>query len=243
MWSIAKRELRLFFSSPIGYLILGTYLLVNGLLLWVFDSQYNVLSAGFGDLAPFFESAPLLLLFLIPALTMRSFAEERSDGTLELLLTKPITPYKIIMGKFLGIFLLVLCELLPTLTNLIAVNELLQDSSFIDWGSMGLSYLGLLLVCSVFISIGISTSIRFNSQVTAFMVALLICFFHFYGWGFIADTLTSNNLYNFVLRLGIQEHYYSISRGVLVFEDVWYFALNCFIFIYFTRNAIKQIQK
>ncbi|MEK9614502.1 MAG: ABC transporter permease subunit, partial [Flavobacteriaceae bacterium] len=146
MWSIAKRELGFFFSHLIGYLVIGSYLLVSTLILWIFDTPYNLLSIGFGDFSPFFEIAPWLFLFLIPALSMRSFSEERSTGTFELLLTKPLSPTQIFGGKLLGIAFVLLVALLPTFLHLIALDSLLEPNSSLDWGRITGSYVALMVL-------------------------------------------------------------------------------------------------
>ena len=242
MWSIAKRELRFYFSHLTGYLILGSYLIINALLLWFFDTPYQLLNAGFGDFSPFFEINPWLLLFLIPALSMRSFSEERATGTLELLLTKPLRPIEIFGGKFIGVALILAIALLPTLLNLIAIEALLEPQSQLDWGSLFASYLALSLIGLIFLAMSLCSSLLFRNQVTSFLAAALICFTQFFLWSFLADVTSIPWVYQFVSQLGIQDHYLSLSRGVLKLEDLIYFVGLLFVFTVLGIELIKKEQ-
>lgn len=242
MWSIAKKELRFYFSQLTGYLVLGSYLLINALLLWFFDTPYQLLNSGFGDFSPFFEISPWLFLFLIPALCMRSFSEERARGTLELLLTKPLRPTEIFGGKFIGVALLLLIALVPTLLNLLAIQALLEPQSQLDWGSLFASYLALSLLGLIFLSMSLCSSLLFRNQVTSFLVAALCCFSQFFLWSFIADTATTPWVYQFLSQLGIQEHYLSLSRGVLKLEDLIYLVGLIVVFSVLGVELIKKEQ-
>ena len=223
MWTIAKRELRFFFSSPIGYLIIGTYLIVNTLLLWFFDTHYNILNSGFGDFTPFFKLSPLLFLILIPTLSMRSFSEEKASGTYELLLTKPLAAWEIYFGKFLGILIIFVIALIPTSINLFAIQSLLEPNSSIDMGSILGSYLGLIFISLLFITISVLSSLLFLNQVVSLLVAILGCFFQFYFWSYLAEFTSNNFLFKFISEIGIQTHYLSISRGILTLKTLLYF--------------------
>lgn len=243
MWVIAKRELNLFFSSAIGYLTLGLFLTINTLFVWFFDTEFNVFNSGFADLNVFFTFAPWLLMLLIPAIGMRSFSDEIRSGTLELLLTKPIGLSNLVFGKFLGGLFLILFALLPTLVYFIAINELKIDNMTVDWGSTFSGYLGLLFLSSGFLSISVFSSLLSRNQVTGFLVAILINFFQFYLWSEIADLTHDTLVYDIINEIGIQEHYYSMSLGVIAIKDVIYFiGLNCF-FLYSCRFLLKQIKR
>jgi ABC-2 type transport system permease protein len=242
MWSIAKRELYFYFSHLTGYLVLGSYLLINTLLLWFFDTPYQLLNSGFGDLAPFFEISPWLLLLLIPALSMRSFSEERASGTLELLLTKPLRPLEIYGGKFLGITLILLIALIPTTLNLAALNALITPQSELDWGSFVTSYLAMFLVGLIFLTLSLCSSLWFRNQVTSFLVAVLLCFTQFFVWDFIADLSTVTWVYQWTSALGIQTHYSSLSRGVLQIEDLIYLLGLVVVFFILGIELIKKEQ-
>ncbi len=240
MWTIAKRELRFYFSNIIGYLVIGSYLAINTLLLWFFDTPYQLLSSGFGDLSPFFEISPLLFLFLIPALSMRSFSEENSTGTLELLITKPLRSREIFGGKFLGIALILIITLLFTTINIIAVLALLDTKSQMDWGSLFSSYLALILLCSVFLSISIFSSIFFQNQTSSFLFASIACFGQFFLWDFMADSFSNPWFYKFISDIGIQKHYLSLSRGVLKLEDIIYFIGVTIVFFTLGVELLKK---
>ena len=222
MWSIAKKELRFYFSQPSGYLVLGSYFVINTLLLWFFDSPYNVMNSGFGDLSPFFDFSPLLFLFLIPALAMRSFSEEKATGTYELLLTKPLTSLEIFTGKFLGALIVLWFALLPTVLNGIAVHFLLEPNADLDWGILFTSYLALLLLGIQFIGFSICSSLLTKRQLTSFLVAGLVCFSQFFLWDYLASFTTNVKLFYFVEYLGIKSHYTSLSRGLVKLEDLIY---------------------
>ena len=223
MWSIAKKEFRFYFSHLTGYLVLGSYLIINTLLLWFFDTPYNVMNSGFGDLSPFFEINPWLFLFLIPALSMRSFSEEKSTGTYELLLTKPLRSIEIFSGKFLGVLLILLFALFPTTLNIVAINALLEPGSSLDWGSLLTSYMALLLIGVLFISFSLCSSLLFRNQVASFLVAALVCFTQFFVWEFIASLTSLPWLFKIIEGIGINTHYASMSRGILKGEDLIYF--------------------
>tara|TARA_B110000444_G_C18783665_1_gene568752 strand:+ start:707 stop:1438 length:732 start_codon:yes stop_codon:yes gene_type:complete len=232
MWIIAKRELWFYFSHITGYLVIGSYLTINTLLLWFFDTPYQLLNSGFGDLSPFFEISPLLFLFLIPALGMRSFSEEHANGTIEILITKPLRPWEIFGGKFLGISLILTITILPTTINIFAIQALLEPQSKIDWGVLLSSYMALTLLCMIFLSISIFSSILFRSQVSSFLAACLVCFAQFFLWDFIADSSSIPWLNEFISNLGIQKHYLSLTQGVIKLEDLIYFSgLIVIIFI------------
>ena len=243
MWSIAFKELRLFFSSPIGLLTIGIFLILNALLFWIFESPANILKAGFGDLTLFFDWTPRLLLFLIPALCMRSFSEEIRNGTLELLLTKPLTPTQIVGGKFLGVFLLLLIALLATTVNVAAIHNLLAPTAHLDWGSIMASYMGLLLMSIVFIGLNLCVSIGLKNQVSALLAGIIICFAHYDAWQLLADTLQLSAAYETIINIGMKAHYFSMSRGIFTFEDLCYFVLTGLFFLYCSVELLKRKQR
>ena len=194
MWALVKREWYVFFSTPLGYLILAFFLSLSTLLLWFLDTDFNILNSGFADLNAFFVLAPWLLLFLVSALCMRSFSEEKSFGTLELLLTKPLNLWQIVIGKYIANLFLLLVALLPTLVYFFAIEALKLESTPMDWGSALTAYLGLLMVGASFVALGLLSSLIANSQPTSFMIALLICFVQFYMWKGIADLMHQEGL-------------------------------------------------
>ena len=232
MFAILKKEINSFFASPIAYLVIGVFLLINGLFLWVFKDDFNILNAGFADLNSFFFLAPWVFLFLIPAITMKSFADEFSDGTIELLKTKPISDWKIVLGKFWASLLLVFVALLPTLTYAYTIYQLANPIGDIDFGSAIGSYIGLLFLAATYTSIGLFTSTLSKNQIVAFILGVMITFFLFYGFDAISISL-GNELA--IKKIGINEHYKSISRGVIDTRDVMYFHLSVTVFFLFTH--------
>ena len=242
MWTIAKRELFVFFSSGIGYLTLGLFLTLTTLFLWFFDTDFNLLNAGFADLNSFFVLAPWLLMFLIPALCMRSFSEERRSGTLELLLTQPISLWQIVLGKYLGGILLVIIAFLPTLVYFLVINELKLGNTPLDSGSAFSAYLGLVGISSVFVAIGILSSLLTKNQVTAFMLALLSCFVQFFLWKGIGDLMIDVNLYYFFNQIGIFEHYLSLRQGIISIKDPVYFIVINYMLLFLSQQMLLKIK-
>lgn len=237
MLALIKKELNTFFTSPIGYLVIGVFLLVNGLFLWVFSGSFNVFDAGFADLSPFFELAPWILLFLIPAITMRSFSDEIKMGTLELLLTKPITTLQLVLGKFIGAFILVLLALLPTLLYIYTIANLTTPESIIDAGSIIGSYLGLLFLVAAYTAIGIFTSVLTSNQIVAFISAVLLCFLGYYGFEAVAQIF---NTTSGISNLGLKHHFESIARGVIDTRDLIYFISVAALFLILTSFKLKK---
>ena len=201
MKSILLREIKSFFGSPIGYLVIAIFLIINGLFLWVFDGQYNILNSGFADMTPFFTISPWILIFLIPAVTMRSFSDERKLGTLELLLTKPLSIWQIVNGKFLGAMLLILIAIIPTFIYVIVISNLGNPEGNIDLGSTLGSYFGLIFLIASYSAIGIFTSTLSDNQIVAFITSVFLCFIFYFGFQGISSYLPS--ISNFVAAIGM----------------------------------------
>ena len=237
MFAILKKEFNSYFSSPIAYLVIGVFLLVNGLFLWVFKDDFNILNAGFADLNPFFFLAPWIFLFLIPAITMKSFAEEFNNGTIELLKTKPISDWQIVLGKFWASLLLVVVALIPTLTYVYTVYQLGNPIGNIDFGSTIGSYIGLLFLAATYTSIGLFTSTLSKNQIVAFILGIFITFILFYGFDAIANSLDNKLI---IQKLGINEHFKSISRGVIDTRDIIYFLSVTFFFLFITKTRLDN---
>ncbi|WP_299683285.1 gliding motility-associated ABC transporter permease subunit GldF [uncultured Tenacibaculum sp.] len=238
MKSILKKELNSFFGSPIAYLVIGVFLLVNGLFLWVFNDNFNILNAGYADLNSFFYLAPWLFLFLIPAITMKSFADEYNLGTIEILKTKPLTNWNIILGKFSASLILVIIALLPTLTYVYSIYTLGNPEGNFDSGSLIGSYFGLLFLASAYTAIGLFTSTLSKNQIIAFILGIVISFFMFYGFDSIASLSNSSNYY--IRNFGFNEHFKSISRGVIDTRDLIYFISITFIFLFITKTRLEN---
>ncbi|WP_299016616.1 gliding motility-associated ABC transporter permease subunit GldF [uncultured Polaribacter sp.] len=237
MIAILKKEFNSFFASPIAYLVIGVFLLINGLFLWIFKDDFNLLNAGFADLNPFFYLAPWVFLFLIPAITMKTFSEELNTGTIELLKTKPISDWQIVLGKFWASLLLITIALLPTLTYAYTIYSLSNPAENLDFGSTIGSYMGLLFLAASYTSIGLFTSTLSKNQIVAFILGVLITFFFYYGFDAIADLLGHNlSIKNF----GINQHFKSISRGVIDTRDLIYFVSVTFFFLFITKTRLEN---
>lgn len=233
MIAILRKELNLFFASPIGYLVISVFLVINGLFLWVFKGDFNILNAGFADLNSFFYITPWFFIFLIPAITMRSFSDEIRLGTIEILKTKPITNWQIITGKYLGAFILIILALIPTLTYVYTINQLGNPVGNLDFGSTLGSYFGLLFLAGAFTSIGLFASTLSNNQIVSFIMGAIFCFILFYGFDAIAELISFNNFQ--VDSIGMNSHFKSISRGVIDSNDIVYFISVSYLFLYLTK--------
>ena len=237
MWAICKKELRQFFSSLTGYIAIIVFLLLNGLLLFVFPDT-DILSFGYATLDKFFELAPWILLLLIPAITMRSFSEEFRMGTYETLQTMPLGRGLLIGGKWLASLIVVVIALLPTLIYFLCIQRL-SGQGGIDTGATTGSYLGLLLLAAVFTSIGTWCSSWTTNPVVAFIVAAFACFLLYSGFGAVsALPVFAAGADYFIGMLGIDAHYRSISRGVVDLRDVLYSASVIFLFLFLTARHL-----
>jgi len=240
MWSVCKKEFRQFFSSLTGYIAIIVFLLLNGLFLFVFPDT-NLLDFGYATLDKFFELAPWILLLLIPAITMRSFAEEFKSGTFEILQTKPLSQWQTVFGKYLGALLVVWIALLPTLVYVISIQQLSAEGG-IDMGATMGSYIGLFFLSAVFTAIGICCSSFTSNAVVAFITSGFACFLLYSGFNAISKipALQSGADY-YIEMLGIDFHYRSISRGVIDSRDIIYFLSVIGLFLAIThRNLVKR---
>ena len=240
MYTLLRKEISSFLSSLIGYTVIIVFLLVNGLFLWVFPQQFNILDYGFSSIDTYFMLAPWVFLFLIPAITMRSFAEEQRAGTLEILFTKPVTDLGIIMAKYLAAVVLVLFSVLPTLTYYITVYKLGMPPGNLDVGGTWGSYIGLLFLGAGFAAIGIFASTVSANQIVSFLVAVFLCGFMYTGFDFIYNLSVFGRFGLFVSQLGISEHYASMSRGVIDTRDILYFLSLIALFLVLTRYILER---
>jgi len=238
MLAIFKKEFNSFFTSTIAYLTIGMFLLINGLFLWVFDDDFNVLNAGFADLTSFFYLAPWILIFLIPAITMKTFADEFRSGTIEILKTRPITNVTLVLGKFFAILTLLIIVLIPTFVYAYSIHELGNPVGNLDYGSISGSYLGLFLLASSFASIGIFTSTLSKNQVVAFLLGICMVFLFYYGFDAVSSLFGE---YSYTIKLfGMNEHYKSISRGVIDSRDVLYFMSIIIFFLFVSKQKLTN---
>lgn len=240
MYPLVKKEISSFFSSITGYLVILVFLIVNSLFMWVFPGELNVFEAGYASLDTLFLMAPWVFLFLVPAITMKMFSEEKKSGTIELLLTRPINELQIVLAKFLAGVVLVLFSLLPTLIYFFTVYRLGNPVGSIDTGGTWGSYIGLFFLASSYVAMGIFASSLTNSQIVSFIIAVLISFSFFAGFDSIAAIPVLKNIESLLLYLGINEHYRSMSRGVIDSRDLFYFLGLITFFIFLTRTALRS---
>lgn len=238
MFAIFIKEINGFFSSLTGYIVIIVFLLVNSLFMWVFPGELNVLDSGYAGLETLFFISPWVFLFLVPAVTMRMIAEEKRLGTIELLYSKPLTEREIIWGKYLASVLLVLLALLPSLIYYISVYVLGETPGNLDKGGTWGAFTGLFFLAAIYASAGIFASSLTDNQVVAFILAVLICFVLYAGFDSFAYLPGLKKLDEFLINLGINEHYKSISRGVLDIRDVLYFIAVAVIFIEAARMVL-----
>lgn len=243
MFAIFKREVRSFFTSPIGYLIVGAFLLLNGLFLWVFKGTYNIFDYGFADLGNFFLLAPWIFIFLVPAITMKSFSEERKMGTLELLLIKPISVWNLVVGKFLGAFLLCVIAVVPTIIYVFAISSLGMISGNYDLGVVLGSYFGLLFLIASYTAVGIFASTLSDNQIIAFLVGILVCFLIYNGFEAVSSLFNNGETQQVVQRFGAKAHFDSIARGVIDTRDLVYFVSLTLLFLYLTYQRLNQLPR
>ncbi len=240
MYALFKKEISNFLSSLIGIMVIVVFLLITGLFLWVFQSDFNLLSFGYANLDGLFILAPWVFLFLVPAVTMRSFAEENRTGTIEMLLTKPLSDWQIIFAKFLAAVALVLLSLLPTLVYYFSVYRLGFPVGNLDSGGIFGSYIGLFLLSSSFVSIGIFCSSVTNNQILAFILSVFLCGFTYIGFEFIYSLSLFGSIDLFIQRLGMAAHYSSISRGVVDTRDILYFLSVMALFLSMTKLVLAS---
>ena len=240
MLALLRKEVSSFLSSLTGYIVIAVFLLSVGLFLWVFPGNFNIPDSGISSLEPLFILSPWVFMFLIPSITMRSFAEETRTGTIELLLTRPITEWQIISAKYLAGLLLVIFSLLPSLVYYYSVYFLGNPVGNIDSGSTWGSYIGLLFLGGAFISIGLFSSTLSDNQIVAFIIGFFLSFFCYAGFESISQIELLRPFAILISSLGISEHYTSISRGVIDTRDIVYFAGVIVVFLSFTRFRLKS---
>lgn len=240
MYPLVKKEIRSFFSSITGYLVIIVFLIVNSLFMWVFPGELNIFDSGYATLDTLFIMAPWVFLFLVPAITMRMFSEEKRSGTIELLLTKPVNELQIVISKFAAGVVLVLFSLLPTLIYFITVFLLGNPVGNIDTGGTWGSYIGLFLLGCAYVSMGVFASSLTSSQIVAFIIGVVISFFFYTGFDSLSALTGSVQLESFLVYLGISEHYKSVSRGVIDSRDIVYFLCVISFFVYLTRTVLSS---
>ncbi|MDO4229797.1 MAG: gliding motility-associated ABC transporter permease subunit GldF [Capnocytophaga sp.] len=236
MYALFKKEIRYFFTSPIGFTVIGLFVILNGLFLWILKTDYNIFNTGFADLLPFFRISSWIFVFLVPALTMRSISEEKRSGMLSLLLTKPISTLQITLGKYFGILFLLLVILIPSALYIYMVWILGNPVGNLDIaGTIG-SYVALFLLIATFASVGLWASSVTNNQIISFVLAAFLCFFLFFGLDQTIELILPENFSQF----GFQSHYDAISRGVIDSRNIVYFVSIIGFFLYITTLSLKN---
>jgi ABC-2 type transport system permease protein len=230
---IIKKELFSFFGSSIGLVAIGVFLVLNGIFLWIINNDFNILQAGFADLNSFFNLIPWVFIFLIPAITMRMISDEYRLGTIEILKTKPISLWNIILGKYFAALILVLISLILTSAYIYTIYELANPVGNIDFGVIIGSYFGLLFLASAYTSIGIFTSSLSQNQMIAFILGVAISYLLFFGFEHFNQFLDTDTFY--IQQLGLYHHYKSISKGVFDTRNLIYFLSVTFFFLYLTK--------
>ena len=208
--------------------------------MWVFPGQFNIFDNGYSSLDTLFIIAPWVFMFLIPAVTMRMFADEKKTGTIELLFTRPLTEMQIIFAKYFASLLLVFIALLPTLIYGITVYLLGNPAGNLDIAGAVGSYIGLFFLSSAYVAIGLFASSLTENQIVAFIIAVFFCFFCYVGFESVSALNIKGVLANFITLLGINAHYVSMSRGVIDTRDVIYFISLVAIFLFFTRTVLES---
>lgn len=240
MGSIFKKELTSFLGSLSGYVALVLFLATSGLALWVLPDS-NILDYGYASMEQFFRFTPWLLAFLIPAITMKSFSEELSQGTMEWLSTKPLSDLQIIGGKFLAAFVLVLIALLPTLIYLFSIQWLSMDGALLDYGAIAGAYIGLLLLAAGFTAIGLFCSSLTANQIISFLAAVFVCLIFYDGFGAFSRMAVFRGGADYYIAMpGMDFHFENMGRGLLDLKDVLYFLSITTLFIALNRYSLQH---
>lgn len=240
MFALFKKELNVFFSTSVGYLIIAVFLLTNSLLMWGFSSEYNVLDSGYAQLDSLFILAPILFLVFIPAVTMRLFADEHKEGTIELILTKPLTELQIVLAKYFAGLVLVIISILPTLVYYFSLYTLGETKGNLDSGGILGSYIGLFFLASGFVAIGTFASVISKNQIISFVIGIVLSAFFYLGWDVIAIGISNGKVELAIQYIGINTHYSSLSKGVIDSRDIIYFISLNTLFVLVTQTILKS---
>ncbi len=234
------KEIKEFFNSVSGYLVVVVFLIINSLFMWIFRGNFNVFDIGFANLNTLFIISPWVFLFLVPAITMNVFSGEIRSGTIELLLTRPLSEMQIVLAKYLASVTLVLIAILPTVFYLVSINFLADPVGNVDYGAIAGSYTGLFFLAAIYSAIGVFASSLSSNSIIAFLFSVLFCYIFFLGFENLADLTLSGKVGDFVISLGINDHYRSMSRGVIDTRDVVYFLSVIGFFIFLTKLRLES---
>ncbi|HRX10906.1 MAG TPA: gliding motility-associated ABC transporter permease subunit GldF, partial [Draconibacterium sp.] len=240
MYSLYRKEIKTFLGSLIGILVIIVFLLVTGLFLWVFPGVYNIPDTGYATLEGLFSLAPWLYLFLVPAITMRLFADEKRTGTIEILFTHPISDFQLVSAKFFAGLMLVVFSLLPTLLYFLSVFLLGNPIGSIDVGATWGSFIGLFFLAAIYVAIGVFASSLTDNQIVSFILALAVSFVFYLGFDFIASSGIPYFLEQILSYFSINNHYLSISRGVVDMRDMVYFVGMALFFLFITSVLLRR---
>ena len=242
MKTLIIKEFKNFFLSPIGFILVSFYLLINSLILVYFETNYNLVKSNFIDINSFFELSPWILIIIIPSICMRTFSEEISNRTFEILITKPISLKTILLAKYFSIQLIIILCFLLCFPYFLFVNDLIDSNSSLDIRVIFSGFISLTLLSSVFIFISIYISLKFKSQFNVFLISFLICLIDYYIINIISENVNNISLFNFINNIGIQTHYQRLSVGIINLNDITYFILNIFLFYCMGLKSLKKIR-
>jgi len=240
MITLYKKEISIFFSTIIGYLIIGLFLLISSLILWHDISEINILDNAYASMYSLFSIAPLIFLLFIPSVSMRVFSEEFNTGTIETLITKPISSFEIVTAKFFAVLSLVIIAILPTITYVISIYFLGETTGNLDLAAVVGSYIGLLLLSSIFASISVYASSLSSNQIVAFILAIIMSSFFFFGFDILSQLPYLQIVDLTLQKIGISYHYNMMSKGLLKVSDLVYFMSVSLLFIKLTEVVIKN---
>lgn len=241
MFALIRKEVNSFLNSLIGYIVILVFLVTISLFLWIFPGgNFNIPDSGYATMEGLFILTPFVYLFLIPAITMRLFSEEKKTGTIELLLTKPLTEFQVVFAKYLAGVILVIFSLIPTIIYYLTIYNVSLPAGNVDSGAIWGSYTGLILLGAVFTAIGLFASAVSDNQVVAFITAFFLCLFLLQGFESIAGLTNTGWLSTLLFNLGINAHYLSLSRGVIDTRDIVYFLSVISLFLMLTKTAMES---
>ena len=240
MFTLLKKELSEFFSTLTGYIVIIIFTVLNGLFIFVFPGEYNLLDNHLANLDTLFFMAPWIFLFLVPAVSMRLFADEKKSGTIELLFSRPVSRFNIILSKYLAAVTIVLLSLVPTLIYFITITIISSEGSSPDTGAIWGSYIGLFLLAAIYTAVGVFSSSLTENQVVAFLLAIIMSFFLYIGPDTVSGFDIWGNYGNIIKKIGIDAHYKSVSRGVLDSRDLIYFISTSALFLIFTEYILQR---
>ncbi len=223
-----------------AYIVVGIFLLATALLLWVFPSYQNILDTEFANINGLFSNAPWLFLWLIPALCMHLFSEVYRSQKSVLLFTRPLSSWQILLGKFGATFTVILVALLPTLLFVFSIYWLANPVGAIDFGAIIGSYVGLVLLAGLYLSISLFTSAITNNQLIALLLGILLCAFTYVGWAYLAMLFSVPSIQNLLISLSIEEHYHALARGVIDTRDIVFFLITTLLFLWLTNFTITK---